>query len=238
MKSQRVENIKENNYEFKKRTIFHLNEVDTKYKNRLSELESELGNNKQPDNETVVSNPTIYTKDEAYYSKLNEEKEKTLNVLEAIMVYRYYLDNDLYEESETNKVNVLKTRFANFIKKHNVVSEYLIRKNLFNIDAFIKYIDRLYNKSIQTDNSDDHYLKAQAQYFSYLSKAVQPGSNKSVIKKRTKEIYGELKKTEEETKSFVEKIKTDYTENKQKLYKEKRKELISIIKDEINEQSL
>jgi hypothetical protein len=199
-------------YERDKRLrLAHLREVRSTYLTKLDELAPKEGSARVLDDKSE-------DRDDSYY--------KAKEVLSAVDLFEFFFESDMARESEEERKKIIAARFRDFIKQHPVVINYMISMGAFSIDAFIKYIDRLFNRSIQTMNKDEHYHKAQSMYYAYLVKEFAPTMSKKKVAQRTKEIARDLKKNDEEIVTLTSKIKKEFTENEHVLYEQNKAELL------------
>lgn len=165
---------------------------------------------------------------EEFNENINENDiERIKAIIEGLEIFRYFLDNDMMFLTDKERYEKIKIKSVQFIKKHPVVVDYLTSKGIYDADAFIKYINRLYNSDIQS-KEEYHYEKSQAAYYRYLANKVKSDTPPN-IKKREKEIFEQLKANTDELKNKTHKIKEEYTKSQNEFYSERKKELSNLL---------
>jgi hypothetical protein len=169
----------------------------------------------------LIERRTYIEDKEAEYRKYNE-------ILEGIKVFLDYTKHFSDVADSKQRMNLVGQKYRNFLKKHVVVCDFMISKNVYNVDAYIKYITRLYDKD---NKGPDHYNKCQAAYYRYLSEEL--GANKDIIKKREKEIFNDLQKNMKNQEELSKNIKEEYQKLDKKYTEERRSMMKDLLVNEI-----
>jgi hypothetical protein len=170
------------------------------------------------------------------YKALNPDKEdneytRLSEINLGLDIFLYFTREDLINIPEEDRLKMVNLKSSKFVKRHTVVSDYMISKGVFSEISYIKYINRLYNEDLRTKDKN-HYYKTQASYYRYLASEIMKNLSNHEIKKREKEIADDLINKSGNQEEFVQKIKREYEENSKINMSNRREEFNkAILKD-------